>query len=157
MITVNGSAYKLDTIISDSSALKVDSTVIKASLFAETRVAPSLAAGVAITPSATAWKLGAMTEVLATNICATAYQVTGVSVLGANTTSGNFQLILYEGTAATTALCAVAFSAATAQTQSLHIPVVSKSVAANRVVSAKVAAATTTLPAPVIKINYKVV
>jgi len=162
MLNVNGSGYKLDNIIADTSALKVDSTAIKASIFARTGVSPSLAAAIDVTPAATAWKLGAAAALVATGGITTAFQITGVNVEGMGTTSGDCQIIVYEGTAASSVVANVRFLGSTsigkaaAGINGLHIPVVTKSIAAGKSIYAKCGALTTTVPVPAISINYKV-
>jgi len=162
MLTVNGSYYKLDTIIADTSALKLDSTVIKTSLFAETRVAPTLAAGVALTPLATAWKLNAAAAVVATGGITTAFQITGINIESVGTTSGVVEISLYEGTAASSAVCRVRAQCSTSMglavggVNGLHLPVNTKLIDANKSIKAKCVCDTTHQTAPTISITYKI-
>ncbi len=158
MLNINGSAYKLDTIIADTSGLKADSTLIKSALYARTGVMPNLAAAINVTPSATAWKLGAAAAIVATAGLTSAFQITGVNVESVGTTSGDMEIILYKGTAASSAVAAIRGYFATAlgsAVNGFHIPVETKQIPANRSIYAKAAALTTTVPVPAISINYK--
>lgn len=162
MLYINGTAYSMASLLTDSSALKVDSTAIKTALFSRTGVSPSLAAAVDVTPAATAWKLGAAAALVATGGITTAFQITGVNVESIGTTCGDCEIIVYEGTAASSAVASVRFFASTGikaagTINGLHFPVVTKQIAANKCVYAKCAALTTTVPVPAISINYKVV
>lgn len=159
MLNVNGSEYIAPNVVNLLTSIAGESSAIKVSLFSRTGVAPSLAAAIDVTPAATAWKLGAAAAIVATGGITTAFQITGVNVEGMGTTSGDCQINLYEGTAASSAVAAVRFrgsSAIGATINGLHIPVITKSIVANKSIKAKVAAATTTVPVPAISINYKV-
>lgn len=159
MLNINGIESTLSAGLSSVSA---ESSAVKLSLFSDTRVAPNLAAAIDVTPAATAWKLGAAAAIVATGGITTAFQITGVNIEGVGTTSGDCELILYEGTAASSAVAAVRFTGSTAigkaaaGVNGLHIPVVTRQIAANKSVKAKVAAATTTQPVPAISLNYKI-
>lgn len=170
MFTINGSAAGATAaaaeavlIHAETTAIAADSTLIKSALYARTGAHPLLAAAIDVTPSATAWKLGLAAAIVATGGIATAFQITGVNVEKMGTTSGDMVLNLYEGTAATTAVASVRFTGSTAiglaaaGVNGIHIPVISKSIVANKSIYAKCAALTTTVPVPAISINYKVV
>ncbi len=159
MLNINGVQ---STVFSAQTSISGETSAIKASLFSRTGVSPHLAVAIDVTPAATAWKLGAAAALVATGAIATAFQLTGVNVEGMGTTSGDCQIIVYEGTAASSVVANIRFMGSTAIGKAaagingLHIPVITKSIAANKSVYAKCAALTTTVPVPAISINYKV-
>jgi len=128
-LTINGTEQTLDLILDDTTILKADSTLIKAALYARTGVSPTLAARIDVTPAATAWKLGAAAAIVATSGITTAFQITGVNVEAVGTTSGNMEIILYEGTAASSAVASIrgffstSIGTAAGGVNSIHIPV----------------------------------
>jgi len=168
MININGSAkdagissvtIETTAIHAETTLIHGETTLVALSLYSETRVSPSLAAAIDVTPSATAWELGAAAAVVATGVIATAFQLTGVNVEGMGTTSADCQIVVYEGTAASSAVAAVRFRGSTTigvTANGLHIPVVSKQIVAGKSIYAKCAALTTTVPVPAISISYKV-
>lgn len=161
-LTINGTEQSLDLILDDTTILKADSTLIKGSLFSETRVHPTLAGGVALTPLATAWKLNAAAAVVATSGITTAFQITGINIEEVGTTSGVVEIILYEGTAASSAICSIRAQISTSMgvaaggVNGLHIPVNTKLIDANKSIKAKCVCDTTQQTAPTISINYKI-
>lgn len=168
-LNVNGSDYGIAEILSDVSVLKVDSTILTRllidvanSLFSRTDVSPTLAAGIDVTPAATAWKLGAAAAIVATGGITSDFQITGVNIEGVGTTSGVCEIFIYEGTAASSAVaniraqCSTSMGVAAGGVNGLHIPVITKRIVANKSVYAKAACDTTHQTVPKISINYKV-
>jgi len=161
MININGSIAGDTAIHAETTQIHAESTLVALSLYSRTGVSPNLAARVDVTPTATAWELGAAAALVATGGIATAFQITGVNVEAMGTTSGDCEIILYEGTAASSAVAAVRFmgstsiGAAVGGVSGLHIPVTTPQIAANKSVYAKCAALTTTVPVPAISISYK--
>ncbi len=159
MLNINGVQ---STVFSAQTSISGETSAIKVSLFSRTGVSPDLAAAIDVTPAATAWKLGAAAAIVATGGITTAFQITGVNVEGMGTTSGDCQIIVYEGTAASSVVANVRFLGSTAIGKALaginglHIPVVTKSIAAGKSIYAKCGALTTTVPVPAISISYKV-
>jgi hypothetical protein len=152
MLHINGSAFD-----SGISSIKAETTKIVDALYAITLVSPTLAAGVVVTPAATAWKLGAAGALVATNGIASAFQITGINIEGMTSVAAVCQFMIYEGTAASSVMAAGRARISTNATigGAFYIPVISPQIAANKCVYAKVAADTTVQPAPRISISYK--
>ncbi len=174
MLNINGSVWSVDGLVANVASVAAETTLIHAettlihgettliakSLYSRTGVMPNLAAAINVTPSATAWKLGAGAAIVATAGLTSAFQITGINIEGVGTTSADVQIIVYKGTAITSAVAAVRARCSTAiglagGVNGMHIPVITKSIAANKCIYAKVAALTTTVPVPAISISYK--
>jgi hypothetical protein len=153
MLNVNGSGYKLDTIIADGATVKGSLHTMTDHIHGNGHVIPSLAAPLTVVGTSTSWELGGKV-LIGTSVLADPFDFHFINVesLDQNDT---VQIRIYEGaTDAATAIADVRVTRTANQTKSDALPVMTPVLSSAKKTCIAIANKATVAVTALISLNY---